>query len=52
MSLAQDEPIYIYTHQHPRDFIREACFGGRVGVNIQEFRSSVCAENLVNLQNH
>ena len=49
MSLAQDEPIYICTHQHPRDFIREAFYGRRVGVNIQEFKSSVCAEILVNL---
>ena len=37
MSLGQDKSIYTNTDQNTRHFIREACYGGGVEVNIQEF---------------
>ena len=52
MSLGQDEPIYTYNHQYTRHFIREACYGGRVEANIQEFVSTLCTEFKTILQNH
>ena len=39
---------YIDNHQNTRQFIREACYGGRVGTNIQEINSSRCSEILRN----
>ena len=36
MSLGQAEPIHTYGHQYTRHFIRETCYGGRVGARIQE----------------
>ena len=53
MSLGQDEPFYTYNHQCTRHFIREACYGGIVGANIQEFNSSLFGiyKNSQNFQN-
>ena len=34
MSLGQEKPIYTYTHPLRKLFIREACYGGRVGANV------------------
>ena len=44
MSLGQDEPIFTYSHRYKRHIIKEACYGGTVGANIQEFNSSLCTE--------
>ena len=52
MSLGQGEPIYTYSHQNTRQFIREAGYGGRVGGEIQEFNSCLCTVILTILQNH
>ena len=51
MSLGQDEPIHTNNHQYTQHFIREACYGGRVGAKIQEFMSSLCTEIKIILQN-
>ena len=41
MSLGQDEPFYTHSHQNTRYFIRETCYGGRTGANLQKFNSSL-----------
>ena len=46
-SLGQDEPVHTYTHPYTRHFIKEACYGERVGADIQDFES--CANTNVNL---
>ena len=37
ISLGQDEPVYIFSHQNSRYLLVEARYGGRVGANIREF---------------
>ena len=51
MSLGQDEPIHTYTDQYTRHFLRDACYGGRVRANVQEFNSSLCTVIKTILQN-
>ena len=51
MSLGQDEPIHTYTDQYTRHFFRDACYGGRVRANVQEFNSSLCTVIKTILQN-
>ena len=40
ISLNGDDPVYTYTHPHTRRFIKEACYGRRVGANIRDFEPS------------
>ena len=49
--LGQDEIIYTYNHRYSRPLMREACYGGRVATNIQDFKWSICTEYLAILQN-
>ena len=44
LSLGQYELVYTDDHQYTRHFLKETCYGGSVGANIEEYNSSLCTE--------
>ena len=52
MFLGQDEPYYTSSHPCTRHFIRQACYGGRVGASRREHESTAITSILNVIELH